>query len=368
MKVLLVSGSYPPMRCGVGDYTGQLARALSKHPDLELQVLTTRLDHAPADAPAWLRRVMPSWRLGALPRFLAAVRAFKPDIVHVQYPAQGYDWATAPASLILPARVLLGFTVVATWHEYPPPSFTLGVLSMYALAWAAKAVIVVRPEYSRHVRGLLAAALGKTPVRFIPNASVIPVICLTSAERADLRAGLGCGNRQLVSFFGFAYPHKGVDRLFEIADPERHHLALVGALTEDDAYHAQLRSLADSDRWRGKVTITGFVDPTRAARLLAASDAAVFPFTKGGGSWNSSLHAASIQGTFVITTSHDRRGYAPAENIFYAKPGDVEEMRAALLRHAGTRGPLGDSSAGDPWEEIARAHAELYRSVWRVNQ
>jgi glycosyltransferase involved in cell wall biosynthesis len=351
------------MRCGVGDYTGELTRALSRLPGLELQVLTSRLDIAPGNDPAWVRRVMPSWRIGALSRFLAAVRLFKPDIVHVQYPAQGYDWATAPASLILAARMLAGLNVVATWHEYPAPGFTLGTLSMYALALVAKAVVAVRPEYSNHVRGLLAVLLGKTPVRFIPNSSVIPAVRLAAAERAEIRTRLDCGDRKLVSFFGFAYPHKGVEQLFEIANPQLHHLALVGALTDNDPYHAMLRKLAESERWRGKVSITGFVDPREAARLLAASDAAVFPFTEGGGKWNSSLHAASIQGTFVITTSPDRRGYAPPEKIYYAKPGDVGEMRAALLRHAGTRGPHGDPKAGDPWEEIARAHVELYQSV-----
>lgn len=365
MKVLLVTGSYPPMRCGVGDYTERLARALREQSEIELQVLTSQLGDAPRNDPPWLRRVLPSWRISALPRFLAVARAFAPDIVHLQYPTQGYRNKSGLALIPVLARSLLGSSVVETWHEYPPSFFTKGMLCMCALAFAAETVTVVRPEYLKHIRGLLAAVLGKTPIRFVPNASVIPAVELTPVERAELRSQLGCGERRLVSFFGFAYPHKGVDQLFEIADPQRHHLLVIGELSQSDAYHERLRALADSDRWRGKVTVAGFVNPERAARLLAASDAAVFPFSGGGGTWNSSVHAATSQGTFTIITSRAQQGYAADQNMYYAPPGAIDEMRAALDRHAGSRTPHGVSGAADPWPGIAQAHAELYRSLMR---
>lgn len=351
------------MRCGVGDYTARLVQALGDVDGVELEVLTTRLNDPPEGDPAWVRRVMTSWRLDGYADFLAAVKRYLPDIVHIQYPTQGYHFAIAPAPITLLACIRLGFKVVATWHEYPHPSFTTGGLGQLMLALVARTVIVVRPEYSGRVRGVLAAALGRTPIRQIPNASVIPRVRLTPEERSALRTSLGCDGRQLVSFFGFAYSHKGVDQLFEIADPGHHHLLLIGTITDADPYHARLRSLADSDRWRGHATITGFVDPATASRLLAASDAAVFPFTNGGGPWNSSLHAAAEQGTFIITSSHDRCGYFATENTYYAKPGAVEEMRTALFRYAGTRSADDGVSQADEWKTIAQAHVEIYRSA-----
>ena len=42
MKVLLVTGSFPPMKCGVGDYTACLAEALARKPNIEVAVLTSQ--------------------------------------------------------------------------------------------------------------------------------------------------------------------------------------------------------------------------------------------------------------------------------------------------------------------------------------
>lgn len=360
IRVLLVTGSYPPMRCGVGDYTERLARALADHCGIELQVLTSWSPRSDGDPP-WVCRVMTSWKLDGVGHLLNTVKAFQPDIIHVQYPTQGYRVATAPGLLLLAARLRSAIPVIATWHEYPPLSFTRGLLCMQAFAALARGIIVVRPEY--RVRGLLAMLVSKAPIRFIPNASVIPKVSLSESERTALRASLNCGGRQVVSFFGFSYPHKGADQLFEFADPDHHHLVFIGDLLPDDSYHQSLLRLAASNRWRGHTTVTGFVDPGTAARLLAASDAAVFPFTEGGGDWNSSLHAAMIQGTFVMTTSTSVHGYVPERNIYYAQPCNLDDLRAALRQYAGTRLPEGQGESDDPWKKIAAEHVELYNAV-----
>ena len=351
------------MRCGVGDYTERLAHALADQGGAELRVLTSLAQGPLAGDPSWLHRVMPSWRIAALPHFFSVYRAFRPDIVHVQFPTQGYRVATGPTLIPLLTRWLLGVSVVETWHEYPPRGWTKTAVAMWGMAIAASAVIFVRPEYPEHVDGMLARMLGKAPFAFIPNASVIPVVALTSVEQADLRNEIGCGDRQLVSYFGFAHPHKGIEQLFEIADPQRHHLLLISELSPTDPYHKRLLSLAGSERWRGKATITGFVEAEGVARLLAASDAAIFPFDNGGGSWNSSLHAATSQGVFSIVTSREWSGYIADQNVYYAIPSAVDEMRGALDRYAGTRTHGNVAAAPDQWSTIAAAHIELYRSL-----
>ncbi len=41
MRILLVTGSYPPSRCGVGDYTYNLAEALHADPRINVGILTS---------------------------------------------------------------------------------------------------------------------------------------------------------------------------------------------------------------------------------------------------------------------------------------------------------------------------------------
>jgi glycosyltransferase involved in cell wall biosynthesis len=166
-----------------------------------------------------------------------------------------------------------------------------------------------------------------------------------------------------MSYFGFLYPHKGIDELFAIADPTRHHLVLIGSTDETDPYHRSLRDRASRGDWAGKVTITGYLPADEAARILAASDAVVLPFRNGGGLWNTSLHGAALQGTFIVTTSQEKRGYDSDTNIFSASPGDISAMRQALATYAGRRNTSENINGYATWNSIAEAHMQMYRTL-----
>lgn len=352
----MISGSYPPMRCGVGDYTQRLVCAL-REDGVETRVLTSEAaQHAANGAEVPGVRGMRSWHRRALAPFFDQLSGFQPDAVHIQFPTQGYDALSGLVAMAAHARFRARVPVVVTMHEYIPDGLHAGI---YALAALASRIVVVRPQYHERTPALAKALVRRAKIRFIPNASAVPAISLTAAERASTRQELA-RDAAIVAFFGFSYPHKGVDLLFQIADPARHHLLLIGELSSGDAYHQRLRQLAASPQWKDRVTITGFVEADRAARLLAAADAVVFPYREGGGGWNSSLHAAMSQETFVLITSQEQRGYDVAANVYYARPGDVPEMRDALAAHGGTRL---DRKAPDSWKDIARAHRELYAGL-----
>ena len=362
LRVLMVSGSYPPMHCGVGDYTARLSDALRKCPDIELQVLTTAFDDA-VTAPPFVHRRIERWRSRGLAPYREMLQNFRPDVVHIQYPAQGYRNWSAAAALSSIARRTSGARIVQTWHEYPQPLAAPPGWALLAMGATADALIYVRPDYESHVHGPLRRMVASIPRRFVPNGPAVPPVLLTVGEREQMKRELAVGERRLIAHFGFAYPHKGVHLLFDIADAARDHIVLVGELRQSDAYHARLLELARSKAWQGHVTVCGFVAPERAARILAAADAAVFPFEGGGGIWNSSVHAAMAQGTFVLLTSRERSGYVAEENAYYAPPNALAELRSALADYAGRRNAV--AAHVPEWDAIAERHAELYREALR---
>ena len=353
-RVLIVSGSLPPMRCGVGDYTAQLAGALARRA-AEVTVLTSRAA-APA-APQDRHRVLnvvPRWDLSQTGAVLKAVRTFDPGIVHVQTPTRGGE---GKLTTLLPSILrLVGRRVVVTWHEFIRPDN----LRELPTAAALMGLIVVRPGFIERLPPLYRRVLGKKPVQMIPNASSIPPQILSDAERASLRARYAAVGRRVIAFFGFAWPHKRVERLFDIADPARDHLVLICDLDGGDPYHRALLDRAEAPPWAGRVTVTGFLPTVEAGRLIAAADAVVLPFASGGGLWNTSLHAAMSQGTFVLTTSDQERGFDPARNIHYSPVDDLAGMREALAAHAGRRNAAAAKLHARPWDEIADAHLEFY--------
>jgi len=185
---------------------------------------------------------------------------------------------------------------------------------------------------------------------------------LNSLERAVVHDQFAQGADNLIVFFGFANPRKGIANLFEIIDPRLNSLVLACELEPSNPYHRMLLDRINSEPWRGKVVVTGFLPPEEVGRILAAADAVALPFPDGGGEWSTSTHAAIAQGTFVLVTSHDKQGYDAAENVFYARPGNYEEMREAMRLYAGQRVEP-RTTLSCQWDKIADAHMTLYRDI-----
>ena len=357
MRVLFVTGSFPPMKCGVGEYTAALAEAIGKLPGVSVAVLTDVAAGAGGRrAGCEVLPVAHGWRLlDAIP-IMKAIRRFSPDIAHIQYPGLGYGSSYLPLDLPILTR-LSGVPVVQTWHEHlPRADFRMEVNMLFT-----RKIVVVRPDFTKEMSPGYRWLVSSREFRFIPNASAIPAVRLSEADRKAVAFRYSPGGRPLVVHFGFAAGHKGVDRIFEIADPGRDHIVLACDLSDSDPYQRTVRELADSPPWKGQVTITGFLAAEELGLLLAAADAVVFPFRSGSGIWNSSIHAAMAQGSFVLTTSTDTHGYSREQNAYYAFPENKEEMREALSEHIGRRTqPTRNLS---DWTGIAKAHIELYRAI-----
>ncbi len=95
--VLLVSGSWPPQVCGVGDYTQVLSQELAK-------------------AGLGVRRFA-SERFSRLyaPDILNEIARSDCDLVHIQYPTVGYGRSLTPSAI---ARAVRDRPVIVTLHEY----------------------------------------------------------------------------------------------------------------------------------------------------------------------------------------------------------------------------------------------------------
>jgi glycosyltransferase involved in cell wall biosynthesis len=351
------------MRCGVGDYTLRLAGALAALPATTVGVLTS--DGADVAGPARnaieVLPVMQTWRLSGLPALLRAIRRWRPDVVHMQYPTQGYDGRLLP-SLVPLLSWLCGAHPVRTWHEVHIWKATVDFLLQ---ALPPGRFVVVRPNFVAQLPSFLATLIRSRSVSFIPSASIMPPSALGPAERQALRAHYLGDKSRLIVFFGFLYRFKGVEQLFDIADPATDRLIIAGEAGVDVAYMDQLKVRADEDDWRGSVTFTGFLDQAEISDLLAVADAVVLPFTRGGGVWNTSAHAAVRQGTPVITTSTETQEAGEAEGISFAAPGDIKAMRAALAavpEWQVERAPAHD----DPWREIADRHLGVYERPTRA--
>lgn len=351
---MFVVGTLPPGKCGVGDYVQELAVAVARefreraHAvsfGSAVQCRTYEPDGSIVDTAATRDGLFGLFRL---------LKLHQPDVVHVQFPSQGFYGRYLPA--VLPVIcTLLGRKVVVSHHEiYRSTGWSRALLQ----SLGSRASVFVRPNFIEQCPKVVRWVLASKPSAFIRNASPIAPSRLGERARQDLRADLVKGRRRLLVFFGFVYPSKRVHLLFQIGNPETDRILIAGDCT-DDLYKAEILNEAASNGWRpSDYELLGFLDPQRSSDILSAADAVILPFMDGGGEWNTSIHGAVSQGTLVITTSRSRMGFDPDQNVSYREPCDVNGMKSDLDRWSGRRVPARDPQA--EWTEIAARHAEIY--------
>lgn len=355
LKVLLISGSFPPLKCGVGEYSYHLVKTLATDLDVKLGVLSS------ADYDETVKKELVNvsliknpfgWRVRDSLRILKSIANFAPDIVHLQYPTTEYRGLLGRyLPLLLKLR---GIKVVQTWHEHYTDCGTIGWQNILAV----DAFVYVRPDFLDLLPAWVKWWLRKTPRIYVPNASTIPIPALDALTAAQIKHTFSA-SKSIVSFFGFANENKGIETIFEIANPEKHHIVLICDLNPAHAYHQKILNLSSSSRWVGRVTITGFLPEVEVGKILSVSDVIIFPFPHGTGVWNTSLKAAESTGNFVLATTKNKAmlGYDTTNNIYFCTCEEITQMSNVLESYVGRRIPPKKQRG---WHDISQQHLSLY--------
>jgi len=354
MRILVVTGSYPPMKCGVGAYTQRLVVALSGCEKVNVVVLTdVRARDFVEQAGLEVLPVISSWRFRNLLHIVKCVIQKKPDVIHFQYPTQGYNGS---AVILLPMLFrILRVPCVQTWHE--PRSGG----NPWFLALGLDVLVSVRKELMPKLSAFIQRTHRKIKLVYIPAASLLPTVSLNDEDRLKIRNQYVSGNEILLSFYGFVAPLKGIEVLFDIVANTDSRLLMVCDFNLSNGYHKTLLNMIQVMGIESRVNIMGFLPDEQLATILAISDAAVFPFRDGAAAWNTSIDGAAVQGVFTLTTSQFESGYSEDKNTYYAKPGNLKEMIIAIHKHAGHRVSFKESKS--VWQNIAEQHINIYSNL-----
>lgn len=359
---MLITGSFPPMKCGVGDYSYELAKAIAADPEINVGVLTSVFGMREGYACGIeVFPIMNRWGFSEVMRAIKIIWHWSPDIVHIQYPTQGYGNGILPWLLPL-FSFLMRKKVVQTWHE---GYSRRNAPKLFLKAIIPGGLVVVRPQFKENLHPALRWAFLNKKFVFIRNASAIPRANLNNEETLELRKYYLKNQKRLIVFFGFVHKNKGVELLFEISSPTTDKIVIAGEIPENESCHSEIVKRSSDKQWQEKVTVTGFLPSSEVAALLAIADAVILPFRVGGGEWNTSIHSAVLQGSFVITTSLTKSGYDEKLNVYYAKVDDVQEMKLALNTYAGKRRmhDIDIDIDKDEWRQIAKDHISFYENI-----
>ncbi len=332
MKVLLITGSYPPDICGVADYTARLEESLQKA-GAEVTVYTGR-----------------RWGLRNSLDIAREISGIGADILHIQYPATGYGWKLGP-QLIGLLRPL-----VVTLHECSQ-AHVLRQLSLYPFSLRSPRIIFTN-EYERGYAQRFAPWIESRSI-LIPIGSNIPF-----AASQPKRSG------KIVTYFGLIRPQKGIEQLLALArimktQRKGFSMRIIGTVMPGyEQYYDYLRSEAHDlpVQW-----ILGLAND-ELARTLAETEVAYLPFEDGASGRRGSLIAMLTNRAAVITTRGRHTPSAMMGVVLLANSPDqamvlAEDLydnpdrRAALQVKAAT---YADKFA---WDNIAADHIATYQEL-----
>jgi glycosyltransferase involved in cell wall biosynthesis len=330
MKVLIISGEYPPMKGGVGRYTKNLVHALAKKPDVEVSVAIGS-DAAAADAPPPLLTDDPTQETDNVTtlyrgtirkgdkrnsdRILQIVSEIKPDVVNIQYERGLYEvdttikhtfWRLVHGSTLDRFYKMCPVPTVSTLHTvFPKDEYSayikeralrkegrFGFLPLPVRAAIRRWVMKQRYELLLQVvnqsDGVISPA--RTLQEVVRRGTVIyhgaePAIEFSSGsslmidKKKEFRKTFGLPvDKMLLLAFGYAGSYKGFDVLSGLSLPNG--WSLVIKQTKHERGSERPIEFGKNNRENHLITLNlGYLDEKEMSKLFFACDAIIFPYT-----------------------------------------------------------------------------------------
>lgn len=291
--IVFFTGSYPPDKCGVGDYLNNLVRAIESNNSLDVVVIRS------------------------IYGLLKLILFKRSKILHfnVQYPTVGYIGgfkSFRPHVAIILAWIFRVSSSV-TLHEYSSLS---AKAKFVAKAFKLSKVIIFTSEYEQSAAPCFSASM------VIPIASNIPIATTASLDSTE----------RYYDFihFGMLAPGKGVDEYIDLIINIRQSIpecraALVGYIPElfrDYGKKIELRARENC--------IDLFVDQSESdvSNLLSSSKISLFPYPDGISERRGTALAAMMNGCIVITLSGQFS--LPLSSICLIKENNIEMLECSI--------------------------------------
>lgn len=386
MRIIFVTGKYPPQPCGIGDHVRRLVVELTRHGH-EVSVLTS--SNQPGEPNFYQRedaeiaRMITRWDFDGYRRIMNHLRRQKTEIVHIHYQPDLYG--RHPMITLLPIffkKRSSGHQVktVVTLHELAGPwaLFSPGPLRriwVLLLAWASDAAIVTN---ERDLSLLQRVPWLKKKLRYIPFGSNIETDNLQAVDRQTVRRELGIAEEEiLVARFGFVHDIQAnlfpelIRAIGQLSKKDfRVRLLLIGGENRED--REKITSLANSIGIGNLIIFTGFCPPEKVSCYLASSDIGVQLYREGTCEKRTGLLTALACGLPVIGLGqgHTASMFTHRDNIMLASsssPDDIAEAIEDLIVDKELRTKLSIGaiklSAGFNWESIGNSISKLYRTL-----
>lgn len=405
MKVVFLTGEYPPMQGGIADHTAYLSQHLAAL-GLESSILISQRwqDVQTSEVSPHVFASLPNWGWRCWPGVASFLKTYQPAILHIQYQAAAFGlggWVNWLPWFL--KRRSTATRIVTTFHDLRipyifPKAGAFRWKSMLALARYSDAVICTNREDLKQlsminnqlsmVNDQISPSLPRSSaplLTLIPLGSNVEPQPPANFERAAWRKKYHADEKTLLlAYFGFLNESKGGEELIETLALLRQQgldarLLLIGgevghADPTNVAYAQKVQAVIDRHHLADFVYRTGYTGLPEVSANLLAVDAIVMPYRDGVSFRRTTLIAALRHGCPVVSTLPADPRLIPeirsGENMLLVPPGNAPALAQAVAQLANDPAlrqklALGSKQLGDlfEWSKIAQDTAALYRRL-----
>lgn len=337
-NIVLITGSFPPNICGVGDYTKSLLDELVKSSS-EFNFLMFYRER---------------WEFKYVFKYYRELRELRSRVVHLQYPTEGFKYSIVPLLLFV---LNLCSAKIVTLHELSSRNLLAYIYSQILVLFADYVIVTNSLEAAHAKRFLL---INKGKVRVVPigsNISASPGASRIMEERdIDL------------AYFGHIRPLKGLEEFLALVKADnsikKRRVAIIGQKL--DSYSSFFGEICDQ---AVQLNIHLFVnyDESQTSDLLSKTKLVYLPFPDGVSLRRGSLLAALMNGCNIVSTHSPFEEFNRQLGQYFFLAENRQEavgMIEGLLSGNVSPKPISEIFRKSfAWERIAAKHLGIYREA-----
>jgi len=267
--ILIITGSYPPDICGVGDSLYNCMR--------------TRI------AQSWEIYYRKDWAILTLFRHIKNINSTRAKYILMQFPTRGYGWSIIPHLLCLYfssfTRKCFGVIV----HEQSQQSLKAYMAELLILFSANKIIFTTQFERNFAIKRIPFIKNRSTVVKILSNIKASETICPIEKRNID------------IAYFGQIMPRKGIEKFIHDVTQlsSNNKIVIVGQVPPMfvDFYKKVVNLCTQAN-----IQILTNLNQAEVSELLNDTKVVYLPFPDGVSERRGSVFTSMVNGAVVLTT------------------------------------------------------------------
>lgn len=268
-KILIITGSYPPQVCGVGDYTSKLISA--------------------QNARNWILYHSNNWSLCSLLYHIRCINKMHIKYINMQYPTQGYGWSLVPHMLAIYFSLFTQIKFSVTIHEQSQLTLKARIAQYFLILFSNKVIFTNAFERNFALKKYPFLKSRSTVIKIFSNIVVSDSIKCIEQRKYD------------IINFGHIRPKKGLETFLEsIKNMQyKYRVCIAGQIPDGyEEYGAEIQRAAEKLEIETLINLS----ENEVSNLLNNSKLIYLPFPDGISERRGSFLASALNGTVVYTT------------------------------------------------------------------